>query len=580
MTKILIIEDEPFIRENLEDILSLEGFETLAATDGLVGIQLAQQALPDLIICDIMMPYGDGYDVITALREAPQTEAIPFIFLTAKADRASLRQGMTLGADDYLTKPFTPQEVLESVRARLKKTTAQTQLYQNQIHHLSTELEFHRAHDALTGLPNRVALAACFQTLITRIRGSQQHLSLLYFTFDQLASIRAALGSDLSVALVQQLGQRLTTASQGGSMAYISDHQFAMVMGPRPTLSQAQAWAKAVAQVFDTPITLEDHNLFLIPKIGVAIYPQDGVSLDTLLLEAEMAATGLPEQGDRPVSFYSTDLHQQVKYRFAIEADLHHALDRQEIQVYYQPQIDLKTQTLAGAEALMRWFHPVRGAISPAHFIPIAEATDLIVPLGEWVLRTACEQVQRWPHYPDAALISVNLSPRQFAAPNLLTTITQVLAQTGLPPHRLELEITETVLMQDTSLVQHLLQDLKDSGIHIAIDDFGVGYSSFQYLSQFALSTLKIDRCFVHHLASRPKNQALVAAMIKMAHDLGLKVVAEGVEAEADLACLQSLECDIVQGYWYSPPLTAEAFEQGYAATPSATQPSLRQSFR
>ena len=576
MTKILIIEDEPFIRENLEDILALEGFETLAATDGLTGIQLAQQALPDLIICDIMMPYGDGYDVLNALREAPQTEAVPFIFLTAKADRASLRQGMTLGADDYLTKPFTPQEVLEAVRARLKKITAQTRRYQAQVAHLATELEFQRIHDALTGLPNRVALEAGFQSILPSLQGSSQYLALLYLTFDQLAAIRAALGVDLSLALVQQIGQRLTTAAQGGGIAYLSDHQFAMVMGPSSTLSQAQTRAEAVAQMFDTPITLEDHNLFLIPKIGVAIYPQDGVSLDTLLLEAEMAATGLTDQGDRPVGFYSTDLHQQVKYRFALESDLHHALDRQEFQVYYQPQIDLKTQTLAGAEALMRWFHPVRGNISPAHFIPIAEATDLMVPIGEWVLRTACQQIQRWPHYPATARISVNLSPRQFAAPNLLQTIMQVLAETGLPPHRLELEITETVLIQDANLAQRLLREMKDSGIHIAIDDFGVGYSSLQYLSQFALSTLKIDRCFVNHLGSRPKNQTLVAAMIKIAHDLGLQVVAEGVETEADLACLQSLDCDIAQGYWYSPPLAIEAFEQSYAVAPSAIRKSSR----
>ena len=564
MTKILIIEDEPFIRENLEDILALEGFETLIATDGLMGIQLAQQSLPDLIICDIMMPYGNGYEVITTLREAPDTEAIPFIFLTAKADRASLRQGMTLGADDYLTKPFTPQEVLGAVRARLKKQSAQAQVYQDQLQHLATQLDFHRAHDPATQLPNRFSLDQSFQALAGDTPAPHTHLAILYLIFGQLLSTRIALGPDLNQALVQQIGQRLETSVGVGRIAYLSDHQFAVVMDPTSSLDQAQDRAETLAKVFAPPIVLQQHSLFLSPKIGVALYPQDGVNLDELLLKAEMAAVGLPGQIDHPIHFYSADLYQQVKHRFTIEADLHDALDQQQIQVYYQPQFDIKTNQLVGAEALMRWFHPVRGHISPAHFIPIAEALGLIVPMGEWVLREACQQIHHWPQYPAQGHISVNLSARQFSDPNLLQTVMHILAQTGLPPQQLELEITETTLMQDADLAQQILTQFQQSGIQIAIDDFGVGYSSFNYLQRFALSTLKIDRCFVENLGRHPKNQKIVAAMIRMAHDLGMRVIAEGIEYQEEFDLLRELDCDIAQGYWCGRPTTSEEFESRY----------------
>ena len=453
------------------------------------------------------------------------------------------------------------------MRARLKKQVAQAQVYQARIHHLASELEFQRVHDPLTHLPNRFSLDQIFQSLVGAAQDQHIYLAFLHLTFEQLTAIRAALGMDLSYDLVKQIGHRLDCMEGVGGIAYLNDHQFAVVMHPSHTLEQAQDRSETVARAFNIPIVLQAHTLFLTPKIGVAVYPQDGINLDTLLLEAEMAATDLMGQSHKTVNFYSADLHQQVKYRFAIEADLHYALDRQQLQVYYQPQIDLKTYQLVGAEALMRWFHPVQGSISATNFIPIAETTGLIVPMGEWVLRTACQQVSQWFSYPPYGHISVNLSPRQFSSPNLIQTVMQALADTGLPNHRLELEITESMLMQDANLAQQLLSHLQQAGIHIAIDDFGVGYSSFNYLRKFPLNTLKIDRCFVKNIGSHATNQKIVTAIIQMAHDLGLRVIAEGVEHREDLEKLQELGCDIAQGYWYSQPLPPEEFEYRFFST-------------
>jgi diguanylate cyclase len=567
MAHILIIEDEAWIRENLQEILELEGFKTIGAPDGSSGIELARQHMPDLIICDVMMPCQDGYQVLKTLQSSTQTSSIPFIFLTAKIDWDSMRHGMNLGADDYLTKPFTPQEVIEAIKTRLKKRSAQTNQCIDNISHPSDRTDGQRCNTPTTTLPNRDALEIAFSHLITTITPDQPLLALLHLTFNQLATIKATLGPNLGQSLMPLAGQRINTLPALAGLASLNDHQLGVVIGPVASLEEVEAKVQAVLSLFDSPFLLPPHQVFAIPHIGIALYPQDGEMVDMLMLKAEMAEINLQNQSSKLINFYSPALHKQARQRFELEADLHHALDRQEFQVYYQPQFDLQTERLMGAEALVRWFHPQRGCISPTEFISIAESTGLIIPIGEWILQTACTQVKNWQRdHPDFRL-SVNLSAQQFCKNRLLPSIRQILSELSFPPHQLELEITESILMQDTALAQQLINALKQDGLRIAIDDFGVGYSSFSYLQQFSLDTLKIDRCFMQHLAVNTKKQKIVSAIIQMAHELGLEVVAEGIDQEADLRCLRRLNCDTAQGYWFSQPVSSHEFSHRFIAS-------------
>lgn len=567
MTRILVIEDEQPIRDTLQDILELEGFEVLGAENGRRGIQLVKKFNPDLIICDVMMPELDGYGVLKTLHQDAETATIPFIFLTAKADRSSLRLGMNLGADDYLTKPFTPQELLEVLISRLSRKAALIQPLAHQISDLTAKLDYQTYHDPLTHLPNRRALQQPFEVLQTAADRDGHLIPLLHLDLAQLLRINTALGPGLTNQLLELVGNRLASLAWVAGTACISTHQFALLLNPLRTVEELEPVIQEVLGIFSLPFLLAQQEMFLAPRIGVACYPRDGAVLDALLFHSEIAITGIGGQSGKDVVFYSPDQKVHATTRLEIELELRHALERNQFQVYYQPQIDLKTGKLLGAEALIRWFHPERGNISPATFIPIAEEVGLIVSIGEWVLHTACAQTRIWQQQNPDLQISVNLSPRQFTHPHLVQRILKILADTGLSPHSLELEITESILMQDAQLALKLLNTLKQQGIQIAIDDFGVGYSSFSYLQQFPLDTIKIDRCFVRNLGQDFRNQKIVSAIIQMGHEMGLKLVAEGIEQECECASLRQLQCDIAQGYLFGAPCSIQDFEQKFVAS-------------
>jgi len=394
MKKILVIEDDRVIRENILKLLKAEGFDVTGAENGAQGLNAAVSNLPDVILCDVMMPELDGYGVLVALRSNPITATVPFVFLTGKAERSEVRQGMELGADDYLTKPFSKAELVGAISSRLKKQAAFVQ---------------------------------------------QQH------------NLRS------SSELVQDAADKL----------------------------------------------------------------------------------------------------EQIK------TSLCGALEREEFQVYYQPQVNVQSGKIMSAEALVRWLHPEKGLISPAEFIPDAEETGFIVQLGEWVLRTACKQMQVWQNAGfSLQQVAVNLSPRQFHQPNLSSRVAEILAEIGLAPSSLELELTESLMVEDAKSAIATLQQLKDLGVSISIDDFGTGYSSLSYLTQYPFDVLKIDRCFISNITDGCTNAAIVKAIIEMAHSLCLEVIAEGVETEAEKDFLWRYECDAMQGYLFSPPVPAADFEK------------------
>lgn len=580
MTKILVIEDEAQVLDNIQEILEIEDFDTITAENGCIGVQLAKVEAPDLIICDVMMPEMDGYGVLTALRQYSATVNIPLIFLTAKADRSDVRQGMELGADDYLTKPFTPAELLKAIATRLEKKAAVQELYMNQIRQVEAKLNHLVYHNSLTGLPNQLLLRERFNQVQAQLNYNEP-TSILLVSLDQFNWINSSLGHTFSDLLIKAAAKRLTTYitnidSNIDTLVHLNADQFIILLKTIQHREDAAGVAQTILDVLSQPFVLNGQEVVITASIGIALCPGDSSNIDDLTTNAEVAMGGAKQQGGNQYQFYTTEMKSRSSNRLALEASLRHALEREEFQVYYQPQVDLQTGQIISAEALVRWNHPQWGLVSPAHFIPLAEENGLIIPIGEWVLRTACVQAKAWQIKHLAPLkVAVNLSARQVVKQNLSKRIVEILIESGLNPQFLELEITESILMQDTQTAIKTLTELKAIGVQISIDDFGIGYSSLNYLQKFPFDTLKVDRCFVSNIASNPENAVITKAIIQMAHDLNLKVIAEGVETEAELTFLCQQQCNAMQGYLFSRPIPAAEFEILLTAGKQLRMPKL-----
>jgi diguanylate cyclase (GGDEF)-like protein len=559
MTKVLVIEDEPAIRNNLVVLLEKEGFEALPAENGLVGVELARVYHPDLIICDITMPELDGYGVLDKLRQDTTTASIPFIFLTARSDKADLRRGMLLGADDFLSKPYTRVELLEAIRTRLAKQAAIARQYASALEQTQVKLDYLLLHDSLTDLPNRRALQVYFNQLL---EASQQNISVLALSIDRFNRVNDSLGYVVGDLLLKAVTERLLSCVDAGeSVARLQSGRFALVL-PNDQPEQAAEIARNILSCLSGSFNLAGYEVFITSSIGIAHYPKDGNSMPTLIKHAENAMRYAKRLGGNTVQLYSRELAAESEADLLLETDLRYALERSELELYYQPQVDLRTGKIVGAEALLRWHHPKYGPVQPLRFIPLAEENRMIIPIGEWSLKTACRQTQAWQAAGYGPLrMAVNLSSLQFAQPDLSQRIIEILDQTKLDPQYLELELTESSLVQNVNEALDTMNKLKAMNVRISIDDFGMGYSSLGYLKQFPFDSLKVDQYFVRNITNNPENAAITQAIIHMAKSLGLKVIAEGVETAAELAFLRLQQCDEIQGYFFSHPLPARQFE-------------------
>ncbi|MCT7955760.1 EAL domain-containing response regulator [Laspinema palackyanum] len=590
MKKILVIEDEELVRNNILEILDTVDFRVIGACNGGIGVQLAEEHLPDLILCDVMMPELDGYGVLAALRNNPVTATIPFIFLTAKGDKTEIRQGMNLGADDYLTKPFRRKELLGAIEARLIKHDALYQGYAREqsravapVPTVQPERSDSIYYDNLTNLPNQLLVREQFESLRDRTAQEGRCILILCIGLDRFKRINQTLGHDFGDRLLKEVAQRLSQSVRPGDiLARLHTDQFAIVLawgsdkGDRRTLSDPrdssslstsnpipEAIAPPLLDRLTQPFCLENREIFITASIGMSIYPQDGEDLDQLMKNAGVAMSYAKQLGGNQSQSYTPTLQGESLDDLTLETSLRYAVERQELQLYYQPIVGLQNGRIVGAEALVRWHHPQQGMISPVKFIPLAEQTGLIAPIGEWVLQTACNQTKSWQSEGlPPVRVAVNLSFRQFNQVDLSERLVRILDQSGLDPSYLELELTESILVQNVELTIAKLKELKSMGVQISLDDFGTGYSSLSYLQQFPFDLLKIDRCFVQDINTNSTNAALTNAIIQMAHSLNLKVIAEGVETPEELAVLYENKCDNIQGYLFSRPVKAEEFKR------------------
>ncbi|MFM6190647.1 MAG: EAL domain-containing protein [Planktothrix sp.] len=571
MPKILVIEDENLIRDNIVELLEAEDFEVFDAENGNIGVKLACQHQPDLILCDVMMPELDGYGVLTKLQENPSTATIPFIFLTAKADLGDVRKAMQLGADDYLTKPCTATELLKAIVIRLEKHAILKEHYSNQLKLAEAKLNQLTYQDSTTRLPNRLSLLEYFQQILCQLAslGEQDEnwkhngmIPILCMGIDRFSRINDILDYDAGDLLLKAIGERLKNSLRPENIVtHLNGDQFAILLQPILDKKQLQTTLERLQQIISEPFVLIAREVFITVSTGISFYPQDGREIQQLLRAAKQAMNEVKEQGGNHYSFYSPSSEHDLSERIDLEVALRYALEREEFQIYYQPQVSLKTGKIVGAEALLRWKHPQQGMISPMKFIPIAEETGLIEPIGEWVLYQACKHSKTWRSQGLGNLrVSVNLSGRQFRTPNLRQKLVKILMATGCEPDYLELELTESLLIRDAELSIQQLQALKALGVKIAIDDFGTGYSSLNYLQKFPFDILKIDQCFVRNLHNNKINAAITQSLISMAHLLNLKVIAEGVETQEELELLNDFKCNEIQGYLFSPPVSLEGF--------------------
>jgi diguanylate cyclase (GGDEF)-like protein len=427
----------------------------------------------------------------------------------------------------------------------------------------SFEIEHLAYHDALTGLPNRPLFVDRLILALAQAGRGDNKLAVFFLDLDRFKDINDSLGHSIGDALIKAVAERVRRCVRDGdTVARFGGDEFTLLI---PRVEQFEDVAKIAQKINETlkiPFFINGQELFVTTSIGISLFPNDGLDPETLVRNADLAMYRAKEQGRDNYQLYAPAMNARAVERLALENMLRRALKQKELAVHYQPLIDLVTETIVGVEALVRWQHPQLGLLSPSHFVSAAEASGLIIPIGDWVLRTACRQATIWNERLGTELtVSVNLSARQFSQPDLVAQIRRALQETGLEPELLELEITETNAMENAEVTIHTLRELKAEGVRISMDDFGTGYSSLNYLKRFPIDTLKLDQSFVSEVATDAGDAAIVTAVIAMAHSLELKVVAEGVETAEQLAFLRQRGCDTIQGFYFSAPMSADELE-------------------
>ena len=548
MPKILLIEDTPEIRHNVLDFLEAEDFEVMAASNGKDGVKLAKENLFDLILCDIMMPELDGYGVLTELRQDPKTVDIPFIFMTAKGERSDLRLGMTLGADDYLTKPFTPAELLDAITARLNRIAHQNE----KLRQVTEQLEQLETIDVLTGLPNQLALQAEAGIFMQAIAKSDRHKKLVPFLLlglDRFGRINDAIGYSNGNIILQKFAERLlnfTKVVEQTSVARISGDEFAILLPPVANQESAVAIAQDILKLIAQPFNVDGKPILITGSIGIAFYPL-APSLEEVQRQASIAmGSAKREGGNRSAIYHAPLFGNDASRELELAADFHRAWQQESLQVFYQPRVDIRSKKILALAAVPYWKHPVKGVISLEKLLAVAEEAGLTLTLNEWVLHSACQQLKIWRQSGISTRIAVRISQPLFINNNLEQIITKSSQDAGIDPRYLELEIAADTIAKSPNInaTAAKLMAWQRQGMQTTISKFGIGHTTLDYLGQLALNNLKIDRNLASNIS---QNTPILNAIIEMGHRLKLRVVAEGIETEAQANLLKKQKCDEIQ---------------------------------
>lgn len=601
---ILVVDDIADNLKILSSTLSKQGYQVRCAKNGSTALLGASKILPNLILLDIKMPDLDGYQVCQQLKANERTRNIPVIFLSALDDVLDKVKAFEVGGVDYICKPFQVKEVLVRVKNQIALQLAQAKI--SQLNHeleirvqqrtiqlktanqklrqeiserrrVQQQLVHDALHDELTGLPNRSLLAERLDLAIYQARSSSDYkYALLFIDLDRFKTINDSLGHSIGDRLLIAVSRLLQEClRESDIVARLGGDEFVILLDGIANFEAAIAIAERIQEQLQTPFNLEDRNIYTGASIGIVFGSSRYQNATDILRDADIAMYRAKAKGKARYEIFDRSMYRETIKLIELENNLRLAIDRQEFLLHYQPIMCLKTNKLVGFEALIRWQHPVRGLVSPDEFIPIAEDTKLIINIGDWLLKEACQQMQRWQqNYASVPQVSslrmsINLACQQLQEPNFIAKLDRILQETGIDGRSLRLEITESALIEPES-VRETLQQIKNRNIKLSIDDFGTGYSCLSYLRLFPIDNLKIDRSFIEQMNTDSENLEIVRVIITLAKTLKMDAISEGVETQQQLQQLKALGCEFGQGYLFAKPLTSKVIESMWRNHPDS----------
>jgi len=605
--RLLIVDDISDNRSILVRRFERRGFDVAEAESGLAAIALIERESFDVVLLDVMMPGIDGIETLKRIRAQKSASALPVIMVTAKSESANIVDALEQGANDYVTKPVDFAVALARVNTQVSRKRAEQQvlLTNARLQRTNEDLEGRVAertsrlidanqrlkeeiadreelqarsqylayHDSLTGLGNRMLFKEQLDEALRDVSVAPHPLAVLFVDLDGFKAVNDTLGHSIGDMLLKSIATKIRDLLPSTDrIARLGGDEFAILQMSSSQPTSSISLAEKIIDAAGHPHSIEGHEVMVGASVGIAIGRAGDVNTESLLKSADLAMYTAKSDGRATYRIFDPEMDAIVQSRRSLERDMRTSLVQGGFTLNYQPLVNLRSGKVTAFEALMRWNHPERGLVSPADFIPVAEEMGLIVPLGEWALRQACMEAVNWP---DDIRVSVNLSPLQFAKGNLVATVVNALASSGLPATRLELEITESVLLEKSERNIAILNQLRELGIRISMDDFGTGYSSIGYLRSFPFDKIKIDQTFVRDLLVDEGSLAIVRAIASLGISFGMTTTAEGVETEEQMRRLNLEGCVEVQGYLYSKPVPAGDLKELLARLSDASQGCL-----
>ena len=566
-TKVMMVDDEPLMTDLIQTYLEDAGYSQFVVTnDPCSALELLRREEPGVLLLDLMMPRMSGFELLEAIRADRTLRYIPVIVLTAADGAEAKLRALRLGATDFLAKPVDESELVLRVRNTLA--------FHGYYRHV---LDF----DAVTGLPHPRLFDRGLTEMLRCHDPASGLVALFSVQLPECRQLRETVDQTLADSLAKVMAQRLrhfaadhrahpllaTSPERAPPVCRLGVDHFGLLLEGLADVAAVEALAHRLIGMLSEPVVFGHHEVAASPWIGISLSPRDGCTPEALRQAADIASTHARARGDVQYQFASADLNTRSHQRFTLGSQLRHAASRGELRLHYQPKVDLAGNRIVGAEALVRWQHPERGLLAPGSFIPMAEELGLIRHIGRWVIEQVCKDLAAWARAGHGAIkVAVNVSKAQFMAGDLCSVLRLALFDTGVVAGQLVVELTESALMDDVAAGMAQMHELKALGVTLSIDDFGTGYSSLSYLKQFPLDELKIDRSFVCDLPGGHADVAIVRTVVELGHSLGMSVIAEGVETEAQRECLQRLGCDRYQGYLFSKPVPEEDFLRLLAA--------------